>query len=93
MSSDIAPISQPNVRAVSDSPGAASRQSEPDATARPDDKVELSVKARLLSKLAEMPDVREDKVNRVRAEIEAGTYDTEDEQKIDELLDELIQDL
>ena len=54
-------------------------------------KVELSEHARLLSKLAELPDVRQDLVDRVKAEIEAGTYDTAD--KIDALLDELARDL
>ena len=60
-------------------------------TVRPDDKVELSLKARLLSKLAELPDVRQDLVDRVRAEIQAGTYDTPD--KIDAIIDELALDL
>jgi hypothetical protein len=60
-------------------------------TLRLGDKVELSLKAQLLSKLAELPDIRQDLVDRVQSEIQAGGYDTPE--KIDALIDELTLDL
>lgn len=42
------------------------------------DRVEVSSMALYLSKLQQLPAIREDLVARVRAEIEAGTYDTDD---------------
>lgn len=44
---------------------------------RPSDKVEISERARLLSKMAELPAIRADLVARIKAEIAAGTYDDE----------------
>ena len=73
---------------------AARRAAEASDTAdstRPADSVELSQTAQLLAKLAELPDVREDLVQRVRAEIAAGTYETDE--KIDAALEALIEDL
>lgn len=55
------------------------------------DRVELSVTATLLAKLDELPDVRHDLVARIRAEILAGTYETQD--KIDAMLDRIAEDL
>lgn len=45
-------------------------------TARGTDRVEVSRMASLLNQLREMPEVREDLVARVRAQIAAGDYDT-----------------
>ena len=55
------------------------------------DRAEFSQAAQLLSKLAEMPDVRQDLIDQVRAEIDAGTYETAE--KIDQVLDNLPEDL
>ena len=55
------------------------------------DRVELSLPARLLSRLNQSPEIRQDLVDRVRAEIEAGTYDTSD--KIEALIPDLLADL
>lgn len=56
------------------------------------DSVELSVTAKLLSKMSSVPDTRSDLVSRVRAEIAAGTYETPEkiEATVDALLDELV---
>lgn len=81
-SSNIPPASRVAERSVQSTAAAATRGS---------DKVELSQCAQLLSRLAELPDVRQDLIDRVRAEIADGVYDTSD--KVDELLDELAQDL
>jgi hypothetical protein len=58
---------------------------------REDDKVELSEMALYLSKLRELPPERSELIGRVKAEIEAGVYDTPD--KLDGTLDELLDDL
>jgi anti-sigma28 factor (negative regulator of flagellin synthesis) len=54
------------------------------------DKLELSGVSHLLSKL-KTNDIRTDKVASVRAQIEAGTYETED--KLDAATDRLLDDL
>jgi len=59
-------------------------------TERGEDRVEVSSLARLLQQLRDVPDVREDLVERVRAQVEAGTYLTPD--KLDAALDEMIAD-
>ena len=55
------------------------------------DSVEISELARLLDCLSRVPDIRQDKVNTVKAEIESGVYETADklEKAIDALLSEL----
>ena len=55
------------------------------------DQVELSDRARLLSKLQETPEIRAGLVNQIKAEIEQGTYETPD--KIDSAADNLLDDL
>ena len=55
------------------------------------DQVEISAAGHLLSRLDELPDVRHDLVERIRDEILAGTY--ESEEKLTEAIDELIVDL
>ena len=57
---------------------------------RGQDQVELSNHSKLLSKLRDLP-VREDLVNRVRSEIDRGVYETE--QKLDQALEEMGEDL
>ena len=47
--------------------------------------------ARLLSKVAEIPEVRAEKIATVRAQIEAGTYITPE--KIDITVERLLQEL
>ena len=66
-------------------PAAAAR------TERPSDRVELSDRARFLSKMAALPEVRADLVDRVRQEIRGGSYETEEklDLAIAHLLDEL----
>ena len=60
----------------------------------PEDSVTISDVARLKAKLADLPEIREELVNSVRAEIEAGTYDTIDKVHIaaQKLLAELRED-
>ena len=55
------------------------------------DSVEVSEAAHLLAKLSELPDVRRDVVDRVRTQIEAGTY--ESPEKLDAAVESLAEDL
>ena len=66
---------------------------EPRKPARPrrgDDRVEVSDQARFLAKLNDMPEVRTELVERVRAEIANGTYDTAE--KLDLAIDAMIDE-
>lgn len=57
----------------------------------PVDEVQISELAHLKALLAKVPEVRQDKVDQVRAEIEAGTYETP--AKIDETIERLLDEL
>jgi len=61
----------------------------------PRDVIEISVAAKLAATLRELPEVRKDLVARVRAEIQNGTYVTEEKLEIalDKLMEELLPDL
>ena len=89
--SEVGPVGSNNIPPASRVAERSVQSTATAAAARGSDKVELSQCAQLLSRLAELPDVRQDLINRVRAEIADGVYDTPD--KVDELLDELAQDL
>jgi negative regulator of flagellin synthesis FlgM len=56
------------------------------------DRIDISQEAELLSQVHELPDVRTDRVEQIRAQLAAGTYETQ--QKLDvavgRLLDELV---
>jgi len=54
------------------------------------DSVDVSPAARLLSRLQELPEVRQDVVDRVRAQIADGQYETDE--KINEALRNLIDE-
>ena len=56
------------------------------------DVVDISTASILAARIHEMPDVRTDLVQRVRQEIEAGTYETEERINVtvDRLMDELF---
>ena len=90
--SEISPISQPNpALARIAARRAAQAQQPPAQTQRAADSVELSNTARLLSQLKSVPDVRQNLVDRVRAEIDAGTYETED--KLDATIDGILNEI
>ncbi len=90
--SDIAPIGRPNLTGINGSGHRPDRLNGHAAGPKRDaDRVELSTTAQFLSKLKDLPDVREDLVARVRAQIAAGTYDTE--QRVDATIDALAEDL
>lgn len=91
--SDIAPISQVPPGRHDPVSGSVERESSrPGARAsRPSDRVELSDRARYLSKLASLPPVRSELVDSVRREIAQGTYDSA--QRLDEAVRNLAEDL
>jgi len=90
--SDISPIGRPPAAAINGSAHAATRINGSGVHApRADDSVEFSDAARYLSRLKQNEPVREDLVNRIRSQIEAQTYESDD--KIDAAIDALIDDL
>ncbi len=56
------------------------------------DQVEISSIAHYLSKISSLPDIRAEKVNEIRQQLDAGTYDVDGKlsEAIDNLLDEYI---
>jgi len=88
---DINPITRPQQTTL-DSVSKPTRQSDDSTSAaRTGDRVELSDQARLLSKLKQLPEVREGLVNSVKAQIEAGNYDTAE--RFDTAVNALLDDL
>ncbi len=90
--SDVTPINGASTHAITSR--ARLGYAEPKAEAGPvrsGDKVELSRAAQYLSKLLSQGDVRTDLVDRVKAEIADGSYETGD--KIDAAIEDLISDL
>ena len=89
--SDISPIGNPNPahnRISADVPAAGDPNPAVGVTRAPDT-IEVSTHARLLSLLDQLPDVRQDLVDRVGSEIESGVYD--EDHKLDAALDALIE--
>ena len=88
--SDISPIGRPNPAAIGQN-GKANRPTNGAAVrAQGRDQVELSQTARLLSRIHEMPDIRQDVVDRVRSQIAEGHYDTPE--KLDAALEQMINE-
>ncbi len=77
----------PNLRIRGASAGAEVESSSGPA----EDRVEISDVAQMMSKLRSLPEIRQDLVNQIRGEIEAGTFETPQriEGTVDALLDEL----
>jgi negative regulator of flagellin synthesis FlgM len=92
--SDIAPIGRPSPAGPS---GGGRITPNVPASAPPTrgaDSVELSreaMAAQWVSRLSELPQIRQDVVTRVKAEIAQGTYDTDD--KLDAAISNMAQDL
>lgn len=55
------------------------------------DRVEISDLARMMAKIGQLPAIRHEMVAQVKAQIDAGTYDSP--QKLDIAVDRLIDDL
>ena len=95
--SDIAPIAGVGVGGPGDrfdtapTPGARPANGPIEVPARPSDRVDLSDRARLLNKLAALPDIRQGVVDAARRAIAAGAY--ESDEVLDTTIDGLAQDL
>jgi flagellar biosynthesis anti-sigma factor FlgM len=78
-----APNAPHNARLVSNDPVARSHSTS--------DQLDISEAAQLAAKLADIPDIRQDRVASIRAAIENGTYETADKLNtaVDRLLDEI----
>lgn len=85
------PVSRVEVLAPSRSSARTNASETQQPPARSPDTVDLSEQARYKDALREGSDVRVDLVERIRAEIAAGTYDTY--AKLDQAVDNLIDDL
>lgn len=89
--SDINPISRTQQTTLESSIRSARSSGDPATTTRSADRVELSEQARLLSKLKQLPEVREGLVNSVKSQIQAGNYDTPE--RLDTAINALLDDL
>ena len=54
------------------------------------DQLDISVEASMVSRARELPEIRQDVVNRVKAEIESGTYETDE--KLDIALGRMLDE-
>jgi len=68
-----------------------SRPAEPAAGSPIQDELEISDAGRLVEKVHELPEVRQDRVDQIRAQIADGTYETDEKLRIalGRLLDEI----
>lgn len=89
--SDIAPLGQTPKSTYAPPPRQAEATPAAPAIARGRDQADFSAAAQMRSKLQSLPDVRQELVDRVRSEIEAGTYETPE--KLDEAIKGLAADL
>lgn len=90
---DIAPIGQPRAASLNRRSNTSPAKVHPAATSslREADSVELSSTAQLLSRLKNLPEVRNELIQRVKAQIADDTYLTPE--KIDASIDNLAEDL
>jgi len=89
--SDIAPLGGPSPASYDFSSRVERSVAQSSNPERGSDRVELSGTAKLLGKLAEGLDVRQDLIAKVRAEIADGTYETPE--KLDAAVEGLSEDL
>lgn len=90
--SDIAPLNGPSAASSYLPSGRIERPAVASTdVSRGSDQIELSDTAKILAKLADLPEVREDLVARVKAEIADGKYETPE--KLDAAIEGLAQDL
>jgi len=69
----------------------AQRTMRTDSTTPINDEVQISDAARLSEQIADVPEIRQDKVNMIRAQIAAGTYETDD--KLDGAVERLLDEI
>ena len=89
--SDINPIARPPQTTFEQVSKPASSTTDASASTRTSDRVELSEQSLYLSKLKQLPEVREGLVNSIKSQIDAGNYDTEE--RFDTAINALLDDL
>lgn len=89
--SDINPIARPQQTTLEGFSKRSSSGGDTPVATRGDDRVELSEQARLLNKLKQLPEIREGLINSVKAQIDAGNYDTDE--RFDTAINALLDDL
>lgn len=89
--SEVSPIHRPAAATLDPQSRSGRTQTQADTPSRGEDQVELSNTAQLLSKIGDLPDVRQDLVDRVKASIADGTYESDD--KTDAAIDSLLDDI
>lgn len=90
--SSIGPVSSARHEATARAYDRDFHASATSGVSRSDDRVDLSADAaRYLERLRQVPPIREELVDEVRAEIKAGAYDTPE--RFDAALDALLRDL
>lgn len=73
-------------------PGHTRRSTPPaEMTQAPGDQVQISDLARLKALLRNVPEMRVDRIAELRAQIEAGTYETPE--KLDAIVDDILRDV
>ena len=88
---DVSPISRPAAPTLAPGAHARGASASSEAPTRGSDRVELSAASQYFAKLAALPEVRMDLVNRVKQQIKADTYETSE--KVDGAIDGLGEDL
>ena len=92
--SDIAPIGSGTLARIGPASvdrASSSVRSEAAPSRRGTDQVEVSDMAYYMSQLRSLPPVRQDLIDQVRSQVEAGTYETP--QKIDAAIEAMFDDL
>lgn len=93
--SEMSPISSVSASRSVGGPAVPGREAasiiEANPIRRQSDQVEVSAVASYMSKLRQLPPVRQDLVESTRAEIAKGTYDTPE--KFDAAMNELLNDI
>ena len=91
MSDSILPIGYTSVPSPTTTRRTSYQSSTTGPSDRQSDSVQFSQAAQFLSKLSDLPAVRQPLIDRVKSEIAAGSYDSPD--KVDSLLNSLANDL
>ncbi len=89
--SNVSPIQGPQIVPVAPRGAGGPAAASTPSVGRERDHADFSVIARFRSQLASLPEVRQNVIDRVRAEIEAGDYESAD--KIEAAIDALVEDL
>ncbi len=89
--SDVTPINRPAATTLEPRVRPSKPETSTTTAQRGEDQVELSDSAQYLSKIAELPDVRQELIDRVKASIADGSYETEE--KTDTAIENLIEDI